>query len=208
MDEVEPWSTDRADGDDDPQRLRVSDDDRHRVAEQLREAAGEGRIDLTELDQRLEATYAARTYGDLVPITGDLPALAGTVPTRSPVPVSEPAAPGQRHWAVLGRVDRRGVWTVPTRLTVTAVMGGAHLDLRDAVFATREVIVTVNAFMGGADIIVNPRTHVIVEGTGIMGGYSGPSGLVRAELDDDSPTIRIRGVAVWAGVSVKRRRLG
>ena len=48
-------------------QLRVSDEDRHKVAEILREAAGEGRIDLEELDERLEATYAAKTYADLVP---------------------------------------------------------------------------------------------------------------------------------------------
>ena len=39
----------------------------------LRQAAGDGRIDLAELDERLEATYAAKTYGELVPITVDLP---------------------------------------------------------------------------------------------------------------------------------------
>ncbi|MGZ8738721.1 MAG: DUF1707 SHOCT-like domain-containing protein [Nocardioides sp.] len=49
----------------DPALLRVSDEERHRVAEILREAAGEGRIDLAELDERLDATYAARTYADL-----------------------------------------------------------------------------------------------------------------------------------------------
>ena len=36
------------------------DTDRHQVAEILRQAAGEGRIDLTDADERLEATYAAR----------------------------------------------------------------------------------------------------------------------------------------------------
>ena len=54
-------------------RLRISDEDRHQVAELLRQAAGEGRIDLDELDERLEATYPAKTYGELVPITVDLP---------------------------------------------------------------------------------------------------------------------------------------
>ena len=47
-----------------PGTLRVSDTDRHQVAEILRQAAGEGRIDLTRLDERLEATYAAKTYAD------------------------------------------------------------------------------------------------------------------------------------------------
>ena len=54
-------------------RMRISDADRHRVAELLREAAGDGRLDLDELDERLEATWAAKTYADLVPITADLP---------------------------------------------------------------------------------------------------------------------------------------
>ncbi len=68
----------------DPAHLRVSDEDRHKVAEILREAAGEGRIDLDELDERLGATYAAKTYADLVPITLDLP-IAG-MPTPGVAP--------------------------------------------------------------------------------------------------------------------------
>src|ERR687894_2167434 len=89
----------------DPAQLRISDADRHQVAEILREAAGEGRLDLDELDERLEATYAARTYADLVPITFDLPAH----PHQRPLPV-RPAAtapavvPGpkrENHFAIL-----------------------------------------------------------------------------------------------------------
>ena len=57
----------------DPDQLRISDADRHKVAEVLRDAAGEGRLDLDELDERLEATYAAKVYADLVPIVVDLP---------------------------------------------------------------------------------------------------------------------------------------
>ena len=37
---------------------------------------------MDELDQRLEATYAARTYADLVPITLDLPAHPHQRPVR------------------------------------------------------------------------------------------------------------------------------
>ncbi len=74
----------------DPALLRVSDEDRHKVAEILRDAAGDGRIDLDELDERLEATYAAKTYADLVPITVDLPAHHQQHPVaKSPVPKRE-----------------------------------------------------------------------------------------------------------------------
>lgn len=196
----------------DPSRLRISDAERHRVAEILREAAGDGRIDLTELDQRLEATYAARTYGDLVPITHDLPAHRDQPSFPAPAPTTGPTTGPvdtrtQRRFAILSGVDRSGVWTVPERLTILCLMGGANLDLRQATFAAREVVITVNAFMGGASIIVGPHTHVVVEGVGIMGGYSGPSGLVDAVLDESSPTVRIKGVAVWGGVSVERKQM-
>ena len=46
-----------------------------------------------------------------------------------------------------------------------------------------------------------------MEGIGIMGGYSEPSGLVEGELDESSPVVRIKGVAIWGGVSVERKYL-
>jgi hypothetical protein len=195
----------------DPSQLRISDEDRHQGAEVLREAAGEGRIDLEELDERLEATYAARTYADLVPITLDLPAAAAThLPTRAAASTPSPVVPGpaeERHVAILSGFERTGVWVVPQHLSVFAFMGGADLDLRYAQFAAREVTITVNAIMGGADIKVGPHTHVILEGTGIMGGYSGPSDRTPAELDANSPVVRIRGFAIMGGVSVTRKPL-
>src|ERR1044072_4839669 len=124
-----------ADGRDaqDPSQLRISDADRHQVAEVLREAAGEGRIDFEELDERLEATYAARTYADLVPITADLPvARVGS----SPVVVDGPDS--ERHLAILSGLERKGRWVVPREMSVLAMMGGADLDLREARFAAQE----------------------------------------------------------------------
>ena len=201
----------------DPSQLRISDSERHQVAELLREAAGEGRLDLDELDERLEATYAARTYADLVPITLDLPhhlpdQLPGhphqrpvpAVPAaRSPVVVAGPAR--EQHLAILSGLSRKGVWVVPEHLTVLALMGGVELDLRQARFAASEVVLTINAIMGGAQVFVGPTTRVHMEGIGIMGGYSGPSGLVDADLDESSPVVRIKGVAIWGGVSVERK---
>src|SRR6476469_226158 len=98
----------------DPAQLRISDDDRHRVADLLRDAAGEGRIDLTELDERLEAAYAARTYADLVPLTIDLPAHPGQA-TSTPVQpngreVAPPAASHHSSTAIMGDCTRRGPW--------------------------------------------------------------------------------------------------
>ena len=191
--------------------MRISDGDRHQVAEILRTAAGEGRIDLDELDERLEATYAARTYADLVPITLDLPVEAAQpLPAQVTRAQGSPVVPGrerENHVAIMGGFDRKGVWVVPQHLTIFAMMGGADLDLREAKFAAPEVVITVNCFMGGAQVTVGPHTNVVMEGVGIMGGYSGPGDKVPAELDASSPTVRIRGVAIWGGVDVRRKPL-
>ena len=53
--------------------LRASDADREHVAERLRHAAGEGRIVAEELEERLEAVFSARTYGELDAVVADLP---------------------------------------------------------------------------------------------------------------------------------------
>jgi uncharacterized membrane protein len=195
----------------DPLRLRIGDDERHQVAEILRHAAGEGRIDFEELDERLEATYAAKTYADLVPITIDLPSTPVPL-TKTPTPAratgASPVVAGhesERALAIMGGIERRGDWIVPAHFTVLAVMGGAELDLREARFSAKEVVLTINAVMGGAEVVVNAHTRVVMEGTGIMGGYSGPSGRVSAELDDNSVTVRVRGVAICGGVSVIRK---
>ena len=53
--------------------LRASDADRDAVAERLRHAAVEGRLEPDELEQRLHAALRARTYGELDRLLRDLP---------------------------------------------------------------------------------------------------------------------------------------
>lgn len=72
--------------------LRAGDVDREFVAERLREALNEGRLTLTEYDDRLQETYAARTYGDLKNLLSDLPTVAPTAKSQI-VPSSVPTPP-------------------------------------------------------------------------------------------------------------------
>jgi hypothetical protein len=62
---------------------RAADADRELTAERLREAAGDGRLEHDELEERLEAAYSARTYGELAKLTADLPE-AGAEPAGRP----------------------------------------------------------------------------------------------------------------------------
>ncbi|WP_245736584.1 DUF1707 SHOCT-like domain-containing protein [Micromonospora pattaloongensis] len=59
--------------------MRAADADREAVAERLRTALSEGRLDLHEFDDRLQRAYAARTYGDLEGLLADLP---GAIPAQ------------------------------------------------------------------------------------------------------------------------------
>ena len=53
--------------------MRAADADRQAVADHLRAALDEGRLDLHEYDERLQRAYAAKTYGDLRGLLDDLP---------------------------------------------------------------------------------------------------------------------------------------
>ena len=71
--------------------MRAGDADRQAVADKLRGALDEGRLDLHEYDERLQRAYAAKTYGDLNGLLDDLP---DTVPaSRSQVAPFTPNQP-------------------------------------------------------------------------------------------------------------------
>jgi hypothetical protein len=56
-------------------RLRASDADRDRVAALLREHLAAGRLTTDEFQERLSATFAAKTMGELDELMADLPAI-------------------------------------------------------------------------------------------------------------------------------------
>jgi Domain of unknown function (DUF1707) len=78
--------------------MRAGDADRRRVADQLRTALEEGRLDLHEYDERLQLAYAAKTYGDLDALLTDLPAAAA--PPVPAGPAAVPARGATREWLV------------------------------------------------------------------------------------------------------------
>ena len=191
-----------------PARLRISDQERHQVAEVLRQAAGEGRIDLDELDERLEATFSAKTYADLVPITADLPTIGA-----SPLPVQRPAShvvagPAyQSSFAMMSETRRSGPWQVGAHHSSFAFMGSVVLDLRQAIFTAREITINASAVMGSVDVIVNAHTVVVCDGVGFMGEFSESRSRIPLEATADSPVVRVKGLALMGAVNVKRRPL-
>src|SRR5580704_1114421 len=93
--------------------MRASDADRDRAAELLRDAVGEGRLELDELDERLSAVYGARTYAELEHVTRDLPTL-GTARAPAAAAASPDRFGGQPGAgvavAILSGFEKKGAW--------------------------------------------------------------------------------------------------
>ncbi|MFG2496708.1 DUF1707 domain-containing protein [Streptomyces sp. NPDC048441] len=195
--------------------LRAADADRDRVAERLRDAMAEGRLDMEEFEQRLDATYKARTYGELEPITRDLPAVGAKGPMVSMVKPSQ-AGDGEVDWpsrmggeatstgafAFWSGFNRKGGWTVGSRFTAFAMWGGGEIDLREARFADRDVEIRCFTVMGGMQVTVPPELTVVVKGWGIMGGFDDHA---TGEGTPGSPRVVVKGFALMGGIGVDRK---
>jgi hypothetical protein len=182
--------------------LRASDTDREQVAERLRVAAGQGRLTIDELEERLERAYSAKTYAQLEPITRDLPttdsAAFGAASARI-----EPAGRWRSSVAIMSSAARRGAWTVPPRYRAFAFWGAVIVDLREASYAQRETVIRADALMGGIEIIVPDDVEVHIDGVGVMGYYHEVPAPRRPP--PGAPVVRVTGICLWAGVQVTRK---
>jgi hypothetical protein len=195
--------------------MRVSNDDRERVARVLHDAMAEGRLTVTELEERLDKVYAAKVFRDLEPLVRDLP-VGGQAP-QLPVPQAAAAPPPAVSHRIGGRGTssaavaimsgsvRKGAWTVPPTFSSFALMGGVQIDLTDARFEDAETTIQAFAFMGGIEIFVPDDIAVQVNGVGFMGAFE-------SRVNDQGqprpgvPLVKVNGLAFWGGVEVKRKK--
>jgi len=192
--------------------MRVSNDDRERIARVLHDSMAEGRLTVNELEERLDKVYAAKTFADLEPLTRDLPTNAQARAVALPLPstpVSSDRIGGRgtssNAIAVMSGTTRVGVWTVPPTFTSVAVMGGVEIDLTEARFEDAETTIQAFALMGGIDIYVPEDIAVQVNGTGFMGAFENRAA-DQAQPRPGVPLVKITGLAVMGGVEVKRRK--
>jgi Domain of unknown function (DUF1707) len=149
----------------DNRNLRVSHGDRDEVAEQLRVAAGDGRLTADELDERLETALTARTYGELEALLVDLPA----VPGARPAPAAEAKDLVELKIAH-GVIKRDGPWVVPRRLTVEARHGNVALDFSGAILSQPTLDLAISIGHGNIVLIVPPEVVVDVDSVSIGHG--------------------------------------
>lgn len=163
--------------------LRASHADRDRIADQLRVAAGDGRLTMEELDERLEKALSAKTGSELAVLVTDLPALAAGSALAVP--------PGQPKDLVKievssGSATRGGRWVVPRAMEIKAGSGSVKLDLTQAVLAGPTLRIDATVRSGSLTIVTKPGIEVVMEEVSVSSG----SAKVRQPKDGDSvPTV-------------------
>ncbi|SRR6266581_3859946 len=158
-------------------QLRASHEDRDRVVEILRVAAGDGRLAAEELDERLEAALTARTVGDLAALTTDLPAAAG-------VAAGEPKEV-VRIDCRSGSTQRNGRWVVPHRIEVRVSSGSVRLDFTEAVITQPSLQVDADVQSGSLTLVTRPGIAVDADDVAVRSGAV----KVRAPWGSDVPVV-------------------
>jgi hypothetical protein len=189
--------------------LRASDADRDRIADMLREALAEGRLTADEHAERVEGVLAARTVGELDVFVRDLPAAhAGGHPAASPAPDRPtagaiPVEPDENLVAVFSSAVRKGRWRASRRIHAYAVFGSVEIDLSEAVFQHRQVVIKAFSVFGSVEVRVPENVSLRGAGGGILGSFEVDT-LDSAEAD--APVVYVDGWAVLGSVEARPRR--
>lgn len=179
--------------------------ERERVIGQLSQLFSEGELELEEFERRLDELHRSASLAELQRHTEGLPAApSGNIqPTTELVPALQ--APAQKQvLAVFGSTERRGTWTVPRRLKVSAAFGNVTLDFREARLPAGTVDVEVKAAFANVEILVPPSLAVETEGAGVFGNFEHME-RAPAIQEANAPLLRIKGVAVFGNIEIQTR---
>ncbi|MGW0709037.1 DUF1707 SHOCT-like domain-containing protein [Streptomyces sp. NPDC002643] len=196
--------------------LRASDADRDRTADILRDALAEGRLTAEEHAERVEGVLAAKTVGELDVFIRDLPvsrthkaaayapapSFSSSVPRR-PAPGAIPVDPDDRQIAVFSASVRKGRWRVGRRIHAFAIFGSVEIDLSEALFEHRQVMIKTVSVFGSVEIRVPENVSLRGSGAGVLGDFQVDT-LDSAETD--APVIYVDGLAVLGSIEAKPAR--
>jgi hypothetical protein len=198
-----------------PAELRASDADRDRIADILRDALAEGRLTADEHAERVEGVLSAKTVGELDVFVRDLPAAhehlaagayaagpAPSVPNR-PTPGSIPADPDDNLVAIFSAALRKGRWRAGRRIHAYAIFGSVEIDLSEAIFEYRQVMIKAISVFGSVEVRVPENVSLRGSGGGILGSFE-VDALDSAEAD--APVVYVDGLAVLGSVEARPRR--
>ncbi len=187
-----------------PRRPVPSEAERERTIALLSDRFAQGDLDIDTFEERVAIAHRAQNSEELAALCADL-ARATPKPSAEPaIQLASKPPTADEAVAIFGGVQRVGRWNVPRRLRVVAVFGGVELDLRNAELPAGVIEIDVRAVFGGVQIIVPPTLAVEVHGLAIFGGFEHMH-QEPPTPDPNAPALKIRGKAVFGGVSVETR---
>jgi len=164
---------------------RAGDAEREQVAEKLRVAAGDGRVDLAELEERLERAYRAKTYSELDALLADLP---------DKRPTGALAASGSETMLLKthgSTVKQNGRWTVPRKIVAECGLPNIVIDFTEASCAHLDVTVEASCGLGNIRLIVPRGWTVRIDGSSTNTSHI--SNKADAPTDPAAPTLTLIG---------------
>ena len=176
---------------------RAGDADRDAVAAMLRIAAGEGRIDLSELAERLGLVNAAKTYGELDLLVADLP----QPPPSLTLTGADPDTLVLR--TATEDIRQAGRWVVPRLITAESTTGWITIDFTQAYCRHQEVTVEVVTKTGWIQLILPEGWAARV---GPLTTYTGHISNKAADTPDPgAPTVIVAGEPVFGYIKIRQR---
>jgi hypothetical protein len=176
--------------------LRMSDSDREGVLARLSTALGEGRLTLTEFEERVDRVLRARTFGDVQPIVADLPGATPALAKRDVVELRADA----------GSITRKGRWIVPKRLVVRSKAGSVKLDMRQAVIDDPVVEIELAVRAGSATIVLPPGATADIDDVTATAGSAKSKVPPAPEPGSTAPHLLVRGDASAGSLVVRYER--
>jgi hypothetical protein len=138
----------------------MSDADRERVVSRLHTAVGEGRLTLSEFEERTAGVLAARTFAEVEPFLADLP--PGPMQAAAPTGPVEVSSTGSK-------IVRTGRWTVPDQVSVRTTGSSTVLDFTEAILTTSAVTLEVNLRGSSIRLIVPEGTSIDTGAASLVG---------------------------------------
>jgi hypothetical protein len=105
--------------------------------------------------------------------------------------------------ALLGAAETKNRSPHFRHANVSAVFGGATLDMRDARLDPGATVDAL-ALFGGVDVIVPPGWRVELGGLPIFGGYDDKTA-GNGDVPADAPVLKVAATAIFGGVDVKNK---
>jgi uncharacterized protein DUF1707 len=179
--------------------MLMSDADRERVVARLQTAVSEGRITLSEFQERVDGVLRARRYGEVEPYLDGLPSRPGPAFPGAVQPVAELRT-------VAASLKRKGAWSVPQRLLVYSKAGSVKLDFTEAAIGSPVVEVVLDIYAASTTLVLPADATADVDQVQLVAGSLKADTVARQHQSTGGVHFVVTGTSRAGSVKVRHKR--